>query len=99
MTISFQYVKFEESAALSAATRDQLDRLSTKYPWLIRAQVFFKVGNTSEQENAICEIELSAPGPRLFASSKEVHFEAAMKETVSDLDRQLEKRNQAFKAH
>jgi ribosome-associated translation inhibitor RaiA len=97
MTISFQYVKFEESTALSAATRDQLDRLSTKFPWLIRAQVYFKIDNTSEQENSICEIELSAPGPRLFASSKEVHFETAMKETISDLDRQLSKRDQAYK--
>lgn len=98
MTITFQYVKIQESAALSATTTEQLQKLSEKYPYLIRAQVYFKLENTSDPKNSICEIELSAPGPRIFASSIDIHFETAMKETISDLERQLRKRKEVLKS-
>lgn len=99
MTTTFQYVKIQESESLSNTTREHLDKLGQKYPWLIRAQVFFKQENTSDPKNSICEIELSAPGPRLFASSIDVHFETAMKETISDLEKQLRKRKDILKSH
>jgi putative sigma-54 modulation protein len=99
MTITFQYVKIAESEALSKSTTDQLQKLAEKYSFLIRAQVFFKLENTSDPKNSICEIELSAPGPRIFASSIDVHFEPAMKETISDLNKQLRKRKEAMKTH
>ncbi|WP_405250448.1 HPF/RaiA family ribosome-associated protein [Dokdonia sp. Asnod3-C12] len=99
MTITFQYVKIQESDTLSAATIEHLNKLNKKYPELIRAQVFFKMENTPAPEQQTCEIELSAPGPRLFATTTAVHFEKAMKETISDLDKQLEKRKEILKSH
>jgi putative sigma-54 modulation protein len=77
----------------------QLLKLSKKYPWLISAQVYFKLENTNVDARRICEIELSGPGPRLYATTTDVHFETAMKETVSDLERQLRKRKEVFKSH
>lgn len=89
----------QESEALSNTTTEHLKKLSEKFPAIIKAQVFFKQENTSDQLNAVCEIELSAPGPRIYASSKDVHFEPAMKETVRDLEKQMRKRKENRTAH
>lgn len=99
MTILFQYVKMQESESLDALTRVRLEKLNKKYPWLIKAQVFFKQENTKDPAHRTCEIELSGPGPRLFATTTDLHFETAMKETISDLDRQLRKRKEIFNSH
>lgn len=99
MTTTFQYVKIKESESLSNTTQIQLGKLRKKYPWLIKAQVFFKVENTAKDKRNTCEIELSGPGPRLFATTTDVHFETAMKQTISDLDRQLRKRKEILKSH
>lgn len=99
MTTTFQYVKIKESKSLSDTTRKQLDKLNIKYPRLIKAQVFFKIENAKTDKRETCEIELSGPGPRLFATTTDVHFETAMKETISDLDRQLRKRKEIQKSH
>ena len=47
----------------------------------------------------ICNIRLSVPGPQVFAESNETSFEAAIAETVSDLDRQLSKRKAQMNTH
>ncbi len=99
MTITFQYVKLQESESLDAITRAKLAKLNKKFPWLIKAQVFFKLENTSDPACQTCEIALSGPGPRLFATTTDIHFETAMRETVSDLERQLRKRKEIFKTH
>lgn len=99
MTTTFQYVKMQESKSLDTITKAQLAKLNKKYPWLIRANVFFKLENTSNPAHRTCEIELSGPGPRLFATTSDIHFETAMKGTISDLDRQLRKRKEILKSH
>lgn len=99
MTTTFQYVKLTESESLDAITRSRLAKLEKKYPWIIKAKVFFTLENTTDPERQTCKIELNGPGPKNFASSTDVHFETAMKETVSDLDRQLRKRQEILKSH
>jgi putative sigma-54 modulation protein len=42
---------------------------------------------------------LSLPGPRIFATSNERNYELAVKETISDLEKQLKKRKETFKTH
>ncbi|HZJ37050.1 MAG TPA: HPF/RaiA family ribosome-associated protein [Gillisia sp.] len=44
-------------------------------------------------------MKLSVPGPQIFAESNEESFEAAIAETVSDLERQLSKRKAQMKSH
>ena len=92
MTISIQYVKMPQSETMNEYTIDRLQKLAKKYDWLISATVHFKTTQDNHGKNKMCEIELSAPGPRIFASSTELHFESAVKETISDLGRQLKKR-------
>lgn len=96
MTINMQYVRMPESKSLSAIVNRNLKKLAHKYQFIIRAEVFFKLGNGTDGNNKICEIQLSAPGPRIFAKSTEDNFEKAAAKTISDLERQLRKRKDKF---
>lgn len=99
MTISIQYVKMPNSDSMTRYTITKLQKLGEKFDWIIKAEVHFKLGQDTTGKNKICEIELSAPGPRIFASSTEKNYEAAVKETLSDLEKQLKKRRQTFRPH
>ena len=96
MKILIQYVNIKTSESMTAYVTKKLNRLLEKYDWVVRAEVFFKKENDPTEKGQICEIQLSAPGPRLFAVSNEKNFEMAVKETISDLDKQLKKRKAQF---
>ena len=96
MVVNIQYQKMSASESLSKLLLKKLDRLGTKYQWVIKANVLFKEENDRTGEGKVCEIELSAPGPRLFAKTNTDNFEKAMAETVNELKRQLEKRQGIF---
>lgn len=94
MTIHMQYVQMPESESLSRIVTRNLQKLSHKYDFAIRADVFFKLEQGNDGKDKICEMQLSTPGPRIFAKSAETNFEKAASETVSDLERQLRKRKE-----
>ncbi|HAT66269.1 MAG TPA: ribosome-associated translation inhibitor RaiA [Flavobacteriaceae bacterium] len=99
MTVDFQFVKIPVSEALKEYTTKKLQKIETKYNWVIHTEVFFKIENDALGEK-ICEMELSLPGPKIFASSKEKNFEMAVKETISDIQKQLKKRKElTFRAN
>ncbi len=99
MTINIQYVKMPTSEAMNEYVEKRLQKIAEKYEWLIRAEVSFKMENNVYGKGNICEIEVSLPGPKVFAASKAETFEAAAKETISDLERQLKKRKAKFTTH
>ncbi|SNZ01123.1 HPF/RaiA family ribosome-associated protein [Flagellimonas pacifica] len=99
MVVNIQYQKMKASETLSELLMKKLDRVGKKYSWLIKANVIFKIENDRAGEDKICEIELSAPGPRLFAKAKTNDFEKSMSETVDELKKQLEKRQGMFATH
>jgi len=99
MTVNIQYVGIDSSESLSQYTKEKLQKIEKKYEWLINCDVFFKTDNNQKEEGKICNMELSLPGPRIFATSTEKNFEMAVKETISDLERQLEKRKETFKTY
>ena len=100
MDINFEYDNVNASDRLEKLATEKLDKLTEKYDFVIRADVFFKTENTSSPETGmICNIRLSAPGPRLFAEASHDTFEASIKESVSDLERQLRKRKEKLKSH
>lgn len=80
------------SDSMNEFVEKELQKLADKYDWLISAEVTFKMENDIDGKGNICEIELSMPGPRIFAASTEATFEGAAKKTITDLDTQLEKR-------
>lgn len=99
MTVNFQYVNTDVSETLSAFATEKLEKLASKFEFIISAQVYIKHDDKDHQAGKICNIELSLPGPRLFATSNEKNYELAVNQTISDLSRQLKKRKEIFKTH
>lgn len=100
MTINFEYDDVSASKRLEELATKRLNKLVDKFDFIVRADVFFKTENTSSPETGmICNIRLSAPGPRLFSDSSNSSFEAAIAKSASDLERQLEKRKDKMKSH
>lgn len=100
MDINFEYDGVNASKRLEELATKRINKLLDKYDFLVRADVFFKTENTSSKETGrICNIRLSAPGPRLFAEASHASFEASIAESVSDLEKQLEKRKAKMKSH
>ena len=99
MNIIIQYVNLDSSESLSQFTTEKLEKLTKKYDRLISCDVFFKQDNNPKEQGKICNMELSLPGSRIFATSTEKNFELAVKETINDLDIQLEKRKQTLSTH
>ena len=99
MKINIQFVHMPTSEALEAYTIKKLKRLAKKYDSIIHSDVFFKIVKDPKGNGRICEIELSLAGPRLFASSNETNYEFALKNTISDLEKQLKKRKETVKPY
>ena len=99
MKVQIQYIKMPTNDSLGEMVTQNLNKLAHKFPFVLRADVIFKEENDPSERGMICEIRLSAPGPRLFAKSDESSFEKAAMETVSDLERQLKKRKGVLKKH
>ena len=99
MTVNFQYVGVDVSETLSQFTKDKLQKIFNRYDFLISADVYFKQDEKDHDLGKICNIELSLPGPRIFATSNERNFEVSVRETISDLERQLKKRKEVYKTH
>lgn len=98
MQIIFEYHNVSASDRLETIAREKLENLQTKFDFVHRADVFFKIENRSDDEEKICDIRLSMPGPRLYASTNAKTFEAAMAETIRDLEDQLRKQKEKMGA-
>lgn len=93
MNINFEYHNVEASNRLEEYTKDKLEKLYHKFQMIVRADVFFKMENTSSDKTGmICNIRLSVPGPRLFAEASHEDFISSINESVSDLEKQLTKK-------
>lgn len=99
MQINIQFVQMPTSETMEDYVQKKLEKLFKKYDWIIRADVFFKKENDPKGEGKICDVELSLPGPKIYASSNEKNFEMAFKETLEDLEKQLKKRKQEMKPY
>ncbi len=94
MKTIFEYVNISASDSLESYVNKRLDRLYDQYPFIIRGDVFFKRESKNDDAGHICGIRLSAPGPRIYASSDERSFGNAVNETIRDLKDQLQKRKE-----
>ncbi|MBP2834016.1 ribosome-associated translation inhibitor RaiA [Aquimarina sp. U1-2] len=91
MKTVFEYSNVSASNRLESFTIKKMEKIFNQYPFVIRGDVFFKKENDN-QKGHVCGIRLSAPGPRLYASSDEKNFENAITNTIDDLKDQLKKR-------
>jgi len=92
MTINIQYLHMPTSEAMNELLTQKLEKLGAKYDWIVSIDVYFKLENDPTGKNKVCEMKIEAPGPRMFAKSKEDNFEKAAAETLRDLEKQLKKR-------
>lgn len=100
MDINFEYHDVKASERLESLAITKINKLSDKFDFIIRADVFFKTENTSDHEKGkICNIRLSLPGPRLFAEANHASFEASISEAYEDMEVQLRKRKAKMKAY
>lgn len=99
MESTIQFVHAEANKTAEHVILKKLDSLTNHYDWVIRAGVIFKEEKDSHGKGKICEVTLSCPGPRIFASSNEASFEIAAAETMADIEIQLKKRKSEMKAH
>lgn len=94
MEFIFEYKDVTASERLENLVKEKMSRLQTKFSFIHRADTFFKTENRTDDNGMVCTIRLSMPGPRIAAETKAPTFEAAISETVRDLNRQLAKREE-----
>ena len=99
MEIIVQFVKMETSAFMEGFAIKKIKRLAKKYNDIMKSEVFYKLEKDTKGKGKICEIQLSLPGPRIFAVSEEESFQEATDETINDLEKQLEKRKNELKPY
>jgi putative sigma-54 modulation protein len=99
MKATVQFVNTDSSPYVEELLMKKLNKLFKKYDWILKANVFYKLEKDSVGKGKICEIRLSVPGPRIFASSDEESFEKATDETIKDLKRQLKTRKGEMNPH
>lgn len=98
MKTNIQFVHSDPSLSVEQLVQRKLDKLETKYDFIIGADVQFKVENDNTGKGQICAIRLSLPGPLIHASANAETFEAAAVETVNELERQLRKRKEEMRS-
>lgn len=99
MNTVFQYVNTDVSDTLTSFINEKLEKLSAKFDFIIGAQVYIKHEDKNYDAGKICNIELSLPGPRIFASSNSSSYESAVNETIEELTKQLKTRKAVFNSH
>ncbi|MEW7279513.1 ribosome-associated translation inhibitor RaiA [Aquimarina sp. 2201CG1-2-11] len=99
MKINIQFVQIPVSETLEAYVREKLNKIYKKYDWVIKSNVFFKKENDPKGEGKICDLELSLPGPKIYATSNAKNYELAFKETLDDIEKQLKKRKGEMKPY
>lgn len=91
MQIIYEYHDVSASDRLEEYAKEKIENLQKKFDFIHRADVFFKTQNRTDDAEQICDIRLSLPGPRIFASTNAETFEYAINETIKDLENQLKK--------
>lgn len=100
MNIHFEYHDVAASPRLEAFIAEKLNKLESKYDFIISADVYFKTQKSSNpEESKICSVRLGTPGPTLFAESASVSFEASIAKVITELGSQLQTRKEKLKQH
>lgn len=93
MNITYNYQHVSGSKDLESYTADKLEIIFSRYDWVTRADVFYRLENTSSPESGkIVTIRLSAPGNQLFAEESHASFHESINKVVDQLKKQCEKR-------
>lgn len=93
MNINFEYHNVAASDRLEIYTSTKLDKLFKRYDFVVNADVYFKLNNTSTaNEGKVCQVRLGTPGQTLFTEASNAKFEASVNEVTKELETQLKRR-------
>ena len=70
MKVTTQSVNFNAALNLLEFTEKKVDSLSRFHDKIIKAEVFFKLENSSDKENKITEIKINIPGNELVVKKQ-----------------------------
>ena len=99
MTINIQYVRMSTSEAMNTYVSQKLPGVERAFRCIENVNVHFERIQDPKGKGRICKMELSVPGPRIFATSNAKNYELAVKETIKELQGQLNKRKDTFKTY
>ena len=91
MEINIQSIHFDADKKLLEFIRQKIGKLKTFNHDLQTAEVFLRIGASSDSANKLVELKLHLPGHTLFASEQTKSFEEATDCCAESIRRQLEK--------
>lgn len=91
MQINVQSIHFDADKKLLDFIRHKIGKLQTFNQELQTAEVFLRIGASSDSANKLVELKLHLPGHTLFASAQSKSFEEATDHSAESMRRQLEK--------
>lgn len=93
MNVTYNYQHVAGSKELEQYTEEKLQTIFKRYDWVVRAEVYYRLENTSSPDTGkIVEIKLSSPGNLLFAEESHASFHESVNKVVDQLKKQCEKR-------
>lgn len=100
MNINFEYHDITASERLEQLATEKINKLESKYGFMVAADVYFKKENTSSVETGmISGIRINIPGTTIFAESNKKSFEAALAQAASEVRVQLQKKKEKMQTH
>ena len=91
MEVKIQSVGFKATEKLREFTTNKVNKLDTFSDILQSADVFFKLINTTDEENKEAEISIETQGKELFSKKAAKSFEEAVDLAIDALRNQIEK--------
>ncbi|HZW77079.1 MAG TPA: ribosome-associated translation inhibitor RaiA [Flavobacteriaceae bacterium] len=98
MNITFQYHDVAASQRLETFISERLDKLQSKYDFIVNADVYFKKENARDPEGRkVIGVRLNVPGQAIFAEQSTNSFEASVAKVMEELRTQLQKQKGKMK--
>lgn len=94
MTINIQSVHFDADKKLLDFVNEKVTKVNTFYDGIIKNEVILKLDKSSNADNKIAEIKISARGNDFFAKKQCVSFEESVDLVCEALKTQLKKQKQ-----
>ncbi|MDP6216513.1 MAG: HPF/RaiA family ribosome-associated protein [Flavobacteriaceae bacterium] len=91
MKVSIQSLNFNAAVKLLNFTEKKVASLTKFHDKILKAEVFFKIENSSDKENKITEIKINIPGNELVVKKQFKSFEEGISTGVETLKRRLKK--------
>ena len=97
MNIKIQSIKFDADQKLIDYVNVKLAKVDKFFEGIIGAEVFLKLGNSTDPANKVVEVKLLIPGNDLFVERAGKKFEEALDECVEVLKRQVNRQKEKMR--